>query len=213
MKYYYLHGFASGPKSYKALYFKDQLKTDFKIDLIIPDLNQPNFESMTLSSQMDFLNSLFKGDEEIFLFGSSLGAYLSILLNENKALPIKAMFLMAPAFEFLKRQLDRISKTDLENWKKTDKLEVYHHGSQENRYLSFQIIEDAQKYEKDEYQINCETNVFHGYQDEVVSWELSRNYLQTKENVSVKYVNSDHELISCMETMYKSAHQLIESLQ
>jgi uncharacterized protein len=213
MKYYYLHGFASGAKSFKALYFKDKLKTDFKINLNIPDLNQPSFEKLTLSSQLAYLKDLLKQDEEIFLIGSSLGAYLSILLNEDKEIPIKAMFLMAPAFEFLSRQLAKMSDSDLKKWQETDEHTVYHHGLKQNKNLSYAIIQDANQYEKSDYQINCETTVFHGYNDESVPWELSKKYLEAKEGVTIKFVNSDHQLKSVLGLMYQSLHQFIESTQ
>ncbi len=48
MTFYYLHGFASGPESFKAQFFKQEILRTYKSELIIPDLNTPTFENMTL---------------------------------------------------------------------------------------------------------------------------------------------------------------------
>ncbi|MEM1426436.1 MAG: YqiA/YcfP family alpha/beta fold hydrolase, partial [Cyanobacteria bacterium P01_H01_bin.130] len=52
MRYFYLHGFASSPKSRKAQHLSDRL-TEHGLTLEIPDFNQPDFSTLTLTRQLD----------------------------------------------------------------------------------------------------------------------------------------------------------------
>jgi len=49
---FYLHGFASSPASTKVGYFTDRFG-EHGIDLRCPDLNQPDFATMTLTRMLD----------------------------------------------------------------------------------------------------------------------------------------------------------------
>jgi len=51
---FYLHGFASSPASTKVGYFTDRFG-EHGIDLRCPDLNQPDFATMTLTRMLDQL--------------------------------------------------------------------------------------------------------------------------------------------------------------
>ncbi len=63
----YLHGFASSPGSKKARYFRDAFQ-----DLIVPDLAESNFESLTITGQLAVVEREARG-RAVALIGSSLG--------------------------------------------------------------------------------------------------------------------------------------------
>src|SRR5271170_6222131 len=56
VNFLYLHGFASGPGSTKAQYFLAQFQ-ELGIELHIPDLNQPSFADITVSSRLGPLSA------------------------------------------------------------------------------------------------------------------------------------------------------------
>jgi predicted esterase YcpF (UPF0227 family) len=47
----YLHGFASGPGSHKAQFFRERF-ADYGIELQIPDLAAGDFSGLTISGQL-----------------------------------------------------------------------------------------------------------------------------------------------------------------
>ena len=51
MKLIYLHGFASGPMSSKAQFFRRRFE-ELGIEMRIPDLSEGNFEQLTISGQL-----------------------------------------------------------------------------------------------------------------------------------------------------------------
>ncbi len=73
MRILYLHGFASGPASTKAAFFRHRIPS-----LEIPDLAAGDFEHLTITSQLQVIERLAAGDP-VSLIGSSMGGYLAAL--------------------------------------------------------------------------------------------------------------------------------------
>lgn len=195
MKFYYLHGFASGPESFKALYFKNEIMTRYKTKLVIPDLNTPSFEEMTISSQVELVSSLLeKETEKVTLFGSSLGALVCLLLEEKYPEIIEALVLLAPAFDFYSRFKEKLSEENIQKWETSNTLSFPHHFYEENRMLEFSFYKDSQDYEEHHFSIKTPTIAIHGYQDETIPFGVPNKYLSNKENVTLKFVNDDHSL-------------------
>jgi Predicted esterase len=82
---FYLHGFASSPKSTKVGYFRERLR-EHGIDLHCPDFNAPEFSTLTMTRMLDQLETAIAGigAEPVTLMGSSLGGTLAILAASRK---------------------------------------------------------------------------------------------------------------------------------
>ena len=52
MQVLYLHGFASSPQSSKATFFSTRL-AERGIEMMVPDLNQPDFSTLTVSRMLE----------------------------------------------------------------------------------------------------------------------------------------------------------------
>src|SRR5436305_13652097 len=125
MRCIYLHGFASGPQSRKARAFRSAMgKTG--ITLEIPDLAAGDFEHLTISGQLHIIEQLLSG-EPAFLIGSSMGGYLAALYAAAHP-EIERLVLLAPAFRFATRWEGMMGKEKMEDWKRTGRNEIYHHG-------------------------------------------------------------------------------------
>ena len=73
----HLHGFASGPQSSKAAYFRAQSEgAGLRVD--VPDLGAGHFEHLTIPRQLAVIDRV-DGDP-VSLIGSSLGGYLAASL-------------------------------------------------------------------------------------------------------------------------------------
>ena len=77
MRWVYLHGFASGPRSRKADTFRSAFRRIGQ-GLEIPDLAQNDFEHLTITDQLTVIERTLAGDRASII-GSSMGGYLASL--------------------------------------------------------------------------------------------------------------------------------------
>src|SRR5450755_2881977 len=110
----YLHGFASSPQSNKARFFAERFR-EVGAPFIAPQLDEGNFEGLTISGQMRVVEKAAAG-EAVVLVGSSLGGYLAALYAARHP-EVEKLVLLAPAFQFPTRWRARYSAMDLELWR------------------------------------------------------------------------------------------------
>lgn len=194
--YLYLHGFASGPQSYKAQAFKTRFEA-MGLALTIPDLNQNDFSALTLSRQIQQARELILAQPEpTVIIGSSLGGLTAAWVAEQADLQgrIDKLVLLAPAFRFLAQWLPRLGADALAAWQQQGRMSVYHYGDQEQKDLGYGFWEDAQRYDDDALQGQTPTLICHGSQDEVIAIEASRAYAARRPWVKLLELDSDHTL-------------------
>ncbi len=141
----YLHGFASGPTSAKADAFRQAF---LDAPLCCPDLNlsaptpaqpEPHFDFFGLTvprALMAARRSLF---EETIVVGSSMGGYLAALLGADPR--VKALILMAPAFDFSARLLERHGAEEVARWRREGFAMIDHHQTRAPERLGPAILE------------------------------------------------------------------------
>ena len=200
-EFIYLHGFASGPGSNKAKAFKKRFD-ELGISIHVPDLQQGDFENLTLTGQIELVQGIIdknKG-QSFALIGSSMGGYLASLIAQTRE-SVKALFLMAPGFNFLNRwrkKLD-ISKT-------TDELiPVFHYRYNKEVRLNTYLFRDAETWESLPLDRKIPTFIVHGLHDETIDIEESRNFVRKKSFCSLKELDSDHGLLSCIDSIIEDS--------
>jgi uncharacterized protein len=198
VQFIYLHGFASSPHSNKARVFKSAFEK-IGLSLTIPDLENGNFECMTLSSQIKIIESCLEsfGNRPCVLIGSSMGGYLAALISQLRK-EIRAIYIMAPAFEFLARWSLRMEKQFGEN-NIPDAIEVFHY--RHNREVIFRttIFEDAKKWERVRFLRKLPIRIAHGLRDDSVPIEVSRRFIVSYPWAELLELDSDHGLGSHAE--------------
>lgn len=194
MRYLYLHGFASGPNSKKAAFFRDRIPA-----AEVPDLALGDFEHLTITGQLRLIEGLAAG-ESIALVGSSMGGYLAALYAARHP-EVARLVLMAPAFGFVKRWAE---SEEGQTWRRNGFLDVYHYGEKRNRRLSYGLVEDAQQYE-DFPDFQQPGLIFHGIHDSTAPPELSCEFAGSHANVRLHLLDSDHELLNALEAIWQVA--------
>ena len=121
----YLHGFASSPASTKAGFFRERFR-DEGVEIEIPDLAAGDFEHLTITGQLEIVTKAARG-EPVTLIGSSLGGYLAALYAARHA-EVEKVVMMAPAFCFAKRWVERMGPEAVAEWKRMGWVEVFHYG-------------------------------------------------------------------------------------
>jgi pimeloyl-ACP methyl ester carboxylesterase len=201
----YLHGFASGPGSGKAQYFKRRLDSA-GWDVAIPDLAAGDFESLTLTGQLQVIaGAAAKGADA--LIGSSMGGYLAALYAARHR-EIARVVLLAPAFCFASRWVERMGEAAMENWRQNGTLEVFHYGEKRNRALNYGLMEDAARYE-DYPAVQQPCLIFHGIHDEVVPVQYSRRFALAHPHVELHAMDSGHELLNVLDAMGERVEEFL----
>lgn len=185
-----MHGFASGPGSRKAQYFRERFR-DEGVTLHIPDLAAGDFEHLTITGQLGVVAKLLDG-RPATLVGSSLGGYLAALYAARHP-EIERLVLLAPAFGFPGRWARSLGPERASEWRRTGQLRVFHYGDNCERLLGYQLMEDAGAYE-DYPDAVQPALVFHGSRDTVVPPEASRHFAAAHPNARLEILDSDHEL-------------------
>jgi hypothetical protein len=202
MRFVYLHGFASSPRSSKAVAFESALARA-GIALEVPALDEGDFEHLTISRQLALIGRTLHG-ERVCLIGSSMGGYLAALYAAGHP-EVSGLVLLAPAFGMAERWDSRINEP------KPVAIEVFHYGDRAMRRVHYGLIEDALRYPAmpDFHQPAL---IYHGIRDQVVPAENSRAFVATHTNASLTELDSDHELLNVQLEIAGSALPFILNL-
>ncbi len=198
----YLHGFASSPLSNKATFFQRRFD-ELGLKLEIPQLDEGNFEALTITGQMKVIDRAV-GAGPAVLIGSSLGGYLAALYaarHLNIKPNIERVVLMAPAFQFPKRWRQKFPAEELALWKHEGSRQFYHYAFQGERPLGYGFVEDADRYE-DEPDFQQPGLILHGTEDTVVPKEVSCQFAGRHPNVTIRLFEAGHELTDVLEQLW-----------
>jgi pimeloyl-ACP methyl ester carboxylesterase len=202
----YLHGFASGPASRKAQYFRDLLSR-YGFDLEVPDLAEGRFEELTITGQLNVVFRACRG-KPVILIGSSLGGYLAALYAARRP-EVEKVVLLAPAFSFARHWAETLGEEKVDEWRENRRMPVFHYGENAMRDLGWQFMRDAQQYQ-DAPGFRQPGLIFHGSADDVVPVAFSQRFAKTHNNVTLRVLPSGHELTDVLETMGAETLRFLE---
>jgi pimeloyl-ACP methyl ester carboxylesterase len=201
----YLHGFASGPTSKKAQFFRERF-AQLGIGLDIPDLADGDFERLTITGQLGVIERASRG-EPVTLIGSSMGGYLAALFAARHT-EVEKMVLMAPAFCFSTRWPQTLGEATMEEWQHSGVLKVFHYSQGRTVELGYRLIEDGRQYE-DYPQVQPPTLIFHGKNDMVVPADLSVQFASRNPQTRLHVMESDHELLNVLDDMWMETERFV----
>jgi pimeloyl-ACP methyl ester carboxylesterase len=203
MNVFYLHGFASSARSKKAMYLGERFASH-GIALRCPDLNEPEFFSLTLTRMLDRLaRDIAALDREpVVLIGSSFGAVVAIHAAARLADRIGRLVLLAPAVMFPK-DADKVLGADrVAEWRRSGTLDVFHHGDGLTRPLNYAFYEDGLRYDAMTAEVAQPVRVFQGVRDEAVDHRVVERWAALRPNVQLTLLEDDHQLLASLPTIW-----------
>jgi hypothetical protein len=208
---FYLHGFASSPKSTKVSYFRDRLR-EYDIDLKCPDFNQPDFSTLTITRMLDQLGPELPpvDGSPATLFGSSLGGTMAILAAERFAPRVDRLVLMAPAVMFAKPGHHLLPPERVEEWRRRGSLPFFHFADNTERELNVAFYEDSLRYDAFNATVRQPTLVFQGLHDASVDYRTVEAFASARPNVTLSLLDDNHQLIASLPRMWDDIRVFLE---
>jgi hypothetical protein len=191
----YLHGFASGPQSSKARYFRTLLEAA-GATVAIPDLADGDFEHLTITGQLAVIDRAVAG-EPVAIIGSSLGGYLAALYAARHP-QITRVVLLAPAFGFAQRWPERLGPADTAAWRRNGTIDVFHYAEGRNRKLGYQLLADGERFEAYP-DFTQPALIFHGADDDAVPVRYSEEFAASHPNATLEVLHAGHDLLNVLD--------------
>ncbi|MFX0173046.1 MAG: YqiA/YcfP family alpha/beta fold hydrolase [Candidatus Hodarchaeota archaeon] len=220
MKILYLYGFASGPQSNKAQFFKKKFSNligsiDFEIYDYIPD--KKSFTNMKTSVLLEnlklYIQKHYQGN--FILFGSSFGALLALWfanlqIQQNN---VSKLILMAPALRFNADSLLKILNVTAEEWEEQGSVLIDHYRYGEEVPLKFGFFIDLKAKPPPSFQkvdISAPILILHAKNDEVCPVEWSMRFAKTQRMVQLQILDGDHQLLNQKDIMWKHIKKFLD---
>lgn len=208
----YLHGFASGPSSEKARFFREMLVAS-GAQVEIPDLNEGpgGFHGMTLSRCVkDAQAALERVDASrrgAVIIGSSMGGLVAALVASRDP-RIRAAVLLAPAFDLPARWTAWLGDEGVDAWRRTRELEVDHYAWGRKEKLGFAFYLDSMglpPYPRP----SCPTLILHGVHDAEVGIGTSVKLADGASNVRLVELDTDHGMLDVKERLWSETEAFL----
>jgi hypothetical protein len=207
-RFIYLHGFASSPRSGKATVLAGHLRP-LGLTLEAPDLNVPDFRTLTVTRMVDQTVSLVtKGPAGPVVFiGSSLGGVVALQaaarLAQEADHAIERLVLLAPALDFDRDGLRFLGRERLEAWRETGTINIFHYGEQRDMPLGYAFYADSQRFDTFNLRVDVPIVIFQGRRDEAVDYRMVERYAATRPNVQLRLLDDEHQLTASLPVIWQ----------
>lgn len=213
MRVVYLHGFASGSSSTKATFIGQRLRAR-GVEFHAPDLNLPDFSTLTVTRMLEQTKALVDASTEpVTLVGSSLGAFVAVNAAAAWSQRIERLVLLAPALDFGPPRQQHASgawSPDLiAAWKANGTMPVFHYGYGRFVPIHYGLYEDTQRYDAVHADVRMPVLVFQGRRDDVVDPAMVEEWARERPNVELYLLDDGHQLAQSLPFIWEETARFL----
>jgi len=209
MRVVYLHGFASSARSTKATFFAEKLAAK-GIEMSVPDLNQPDFSTLTVTRMLKQAgDAIDVAGEPVALIGSSLGGFVAVQAAVEHAARVQRIVLLAPALDFDGNRLSELGDRGLDEWKSSNRLDVFHYAYGRMMPVQYELYADARRYNAFEVPVTQPVQVFQGRRDSSVGPDTVARWAAARPNVELHLLDDDHQLVGSLGEIWKQMERFL----
>ncbi|MFW9853464.1 MAG: alpha/beta fold hydrolase [Candidatus Thorarchaeota archaeon] len=217
----YLYGFASGPNSRKASFFRERIRGEDQIaKFFVYDYisSETAFSELRLSRLLKRIETDIPKilanyrQERCILIGSSFGGFLAAWFAQMHPEFVDRLILMAPALQFSLDFIQSALNVSLSDWKKQGFVLVEHYRYKKLVPLMYSFCQDMIAFPPPTpifTESNVPTLILHGSQDLVVPCKWSENFANDNSNVIMKKLPADHSLQGKEENLWTEIKRFI----
>jgi pimeloyl-ACP methyl ester carboxylesterase len=207
----YLHGFASSARSSKATFFGKRFLEEAGIRLETPDFNAPDFSTLTVTRMVDQVLGILDAcpDEHAVLIGSSLGGFVAVQVAVARPDRVSSLVLLAPALEFGGSPMKSLGDVGMEEWKRTNRLDVFHYAFGRMVPVHYELYTDARRHDCVHAALDMPIQVFQGRRDDVVDPAAVEQWSRTRPNVEVHMLDDDHQLAASVDYIWEQMRRFL----
>jgi pimeloyl-ACP methyl ester carboxylesterase len=205
----YLHGFASSPESTKARFFADRLRESGR-SLIVPDFNEPDFTTLTVSRMLRQLaDALDAAERPAALIGSSLGGAVAVLAAARLPSAVDRLILLAPAVMLARPGHSLLPPERILEWAREGSRPFLHYGYGEERMLDYAFYADSLLHDAFDASFQQPALIFQGRNDTVVDYQSVERFARARSNVTLCLLEDDHQLTASLSAIWSAAGEFL----
>lgn len=210
MEVFYLHGFASSPRSSKAIFLAARL-APHAVALRTPDFNEPDFPTLTISRMIEQVGRMIEevDDGPVVLIGSSLGSFVAIQAALRWPARVDRLVLLAPAIDLRPERMEELGDRGVAEWKATGETHVFHYGYGRMMPLGYGLYEDARQYNSVDAAPTLPIQVFQGRRDTAVDPRTVEQWASSRSNVELHMLDDDHQLHASLECIWNEMQRFL----
>jgi pimeloyl-ACP methyl ester carboxylesterase len=200
----YIHGFASSALSSKATFFAERLRAH-GITLQTPDLNLPDFSTLTITRMIDQVSRAIEALRvgPVVLIGSSLGAFVAVQVALARPDRVDRLILLAPALDFGGNRMRSLGGVGIDEWKRTNRLDVFHYGYGRMMGVHYDLYADACRYDCVDAELRMPILVFQGRTDDTVDPAGVERWAAARPNVELHMLDDGHQLTASLTEIWE----------
>lgn len=165
----------------------------------------------TLLTDLDAVFGRLK-PRPVMLVGSSLGGWLAVRAAQRHPQQVRALLLVAPAFNFIQQYFGRLPEAEQERWARTGTHRFDDLYSEGSYVLDYTVVTDAYRHDvfAQRKPLQCPTIVVHGDRDVQVPLAQSRRFVdEVAPHAELIVVpGGDHRLASGIPALLQASDRL-----
>jgi pimeloyl-ACP methyl ester carboxylesterase len=178
--------------------------------MVTPDLNEPDFSTLTVSRMLKQAgDAVAAASGPLALIGSSLGGFVAVQAALVHAVRVQRLVLLAPALDFDGNSLSELGDRSLDEWKASNRLEVFHHAYGRLIPVHYELYTDACRYNAFDAALTQPVQVFQGRRDTSVDPDTVERWAAARANVELNMLDDDHQLLGSLTEIWERMERFL----